>query len=472
MEQVRQAVVIVHGMGEQRPQETLHRFIAAAIPDRADGEPAYYSEPDPITDSFESRIYLARREPAFGGVERHAKTAFYEYHWAHLMQGNRLGDLWPTFRRMLLRPPWRVPSGLRLVWVVFWAFVASLLVFGHPLNVFGGNGVAEAAQRLLGTGLLSTVLIYVITRVLPGPLTNSFVDVVRYLDTSPRSYEVRREIRKGMVDLLRGLHESEKYDRIVVVAHSLGAYIAYDGIAYLWAHAHDLLPNTHVADGAPAGLAEVERLASDLPAEPSPAQVAAYRDAQRALWRGLRAQGSPWLVTDFVSVGTPMYFADDLYTRNRADFDEHVLRREIPTCPPQSDLGDWNKGTTRLWFSWQTANKKRRVLYHGAPFAPVRWTNLWFPAGWGVFGDWFGGPLAPLFGPGIEDVPVTAKDWRRWAPAYAHTRYFSSPRDDRSGSVTTQLRRALDLASTSWLQPDPEPPPPRPRRRRSGTAPS
>jgi hypothetical protein len=470
---VRQAVVIVHGMGEQLPQQTLHRFIGAALPPRHDDLGVdYYSEPDRVSGSFESRLYRAPREPLRDDPELHAQTDFYEYHWAHLMQGNRLGDLRPMLRRMLLRPVWLVPAGLRLVWVVFWslaAYLAWAFAFG-PLHhtPLGDNPVATIVQAVLGTGIASTAVAYVITKVLPGPLTVSFVDVVRYLDTSPRSYAVRRDIRKGMVDLLLGLHNVghdakpwRRYDRIVVVAHSLGAYIAYDAITYLWSQCGDLLGAEPAVAANSAALAAVERLASDLPAKPSAVQVTAYQDAQRALWSELREHGSPWLISDFVSVGTPMYCADVLYTKSRAEWDEHVGRRELATCPPQADLGE-HKGATRLWFTYPV--RDRRVVYHAAPFAPVRWTNLWFPARYGVFGDWFGGPLAPLFGPGVRDVPVTATGWR-WVPALAHTKYFSYPRDTGAHSPTTWLRTALALASTSWLRP-PAPPAKRSSRRR------
>ncbi len=472
MDVVRQAVVIVHGMGEQQPQQTLHGFINAALASRTDGTTDYYSEPDRVSGSFESRLYRAPRDPKSGQPEVHAQTDFYEYHWAHLMQGNRLGDLGPMFRRLLLRPPWRVPAGLRLAWGVFWAVGLWLLwafVWG-PLHgkALGDNPVATVVQVVLGTGLASTAVVYVLTKVLPGPLTVSFVDVVRYLDTSPRSYAVRREIRKGMIDLLRGLHQVgrtddkswRRYDRIVVVAHSLGAYVAYDGITYLWSQCGDLLGANPTVPPWSTALADLERLASDLPAKPSAAQVEGYQAAQHALWSELCAHGSPWLVTDFVSVGTPMYGADVLFTKTRSEWNARVGRRELPTCPPRADLGEENQGSTRLRFTFPTSDGKRRIVYHAAPFAPVRWTNLWFPSRAGVFGDWFGGPLAPLFGSGVCDVPVTARGMR-WIPALAHTKYFSYPTDLGPNSPTTRLRAALDLASTAWLRPPPPPPTPR-----------
>lgn len=458
---VRQAVVIVHGMGEQRPQQTLHRFIGAALAPRQDGKDYYYSEPDRVSDSFESRLYRATREPTIGDPEVHAQTDFYEYHWAHLMQGNRLGDLGPMLRRMLLRPVWKVPLGLRIPWLVFWGlgiYLAWSFAAG-PLHdkPLGDQPVTTVIQAIIGTGIASTVLAYAVTKLLPGPLTVSFVDVVRYLDTSPRSYAVRRDIRKGMVDLLKGLHQVghdgmpwRQYDRIVVVAHSLGAYIAYDAIAYLWSQCGDLLGGQPAVPENSAALDDLERLATELPPNPTADQIANYQSAQRALWAEMRVNKSPWLITDFVSVGTPMYCADLLYTKNRAEWDERVGRRELPTCPPRPDLGEPHQGKKQLRLAYKSG--ARQIVYHAAPFAAVRWTNLWFPPKLGVFGDWFGGPLAPLFGRCINDIPVTASGWR-WAPALAHTKYFSYPNDLGTTSPTTQLRNALDLASTSWLEP-------------------
>ncbi len=101
------------------------------------------------------------------------------------------------------------------------------------------------------------------------------------------------------------------------------------------------------------------------------------------------------------------------------------------------------------------------MLYEGAPFAVVRWTNLYFPAQLGFFGDWFGGRLAPVFGTGIKDVPVKGNTLgrpgtnllrHRKFPAAAHSYYFRFPDDAAPDSVATHIRSGLDLASTSWLR--------------------
>lgn len=468
---VRQAVVIVHGMGEQRPLETLNEFIGAALEADGGGKRLFYSRPDQVVDSYESRRYLAPVAHNEAGEVR-AQTEFFEYHWAHLMQGNRLDDLWPAFRRMLLAPPWYVPAGLRVLWAIFWALLIAIVILflsvGPGLEFeLSEISLGDVLKAIVGGGLSAILLTYVITRWLPSWLTSSFVDVVRYLDTSPRSYQVRRDIRAGIVDLLEGLHADGRYQRIIIVAHSLGSYIAYDAISYLWGqmdklHRGPIRPDVDEPEQGdpPAGLAELEAAASALTRE---SDVTAYQEAQRRLWLGLRAQGNPWLITDFLSFGSPMYMADRIYTRNRAKFDERVLLRELPTCPPQPELAKRNNvNHEALWFSWN--NRGRRVLYHAAPFAVVRWTNAWFPAHFRVFGDWFGGPLRPLFGNGILDRPLLANGWKTRIPAYAHALYYHFQGDEqRDESVTCRLREAMGLAATEWLRPTLEAPPPDPR---------
>jgi len=440
---IRQAVVIIHGMGEQRPLETLKRFVDVALPG---SESVLYSRPDIVSDSFESRRYLSPRSP-IRGPEVHGQTEFYEYFWAHHMQGNRIGDLIPTFRRLLLRLPNRVPTGLRFLWSVFWGLVALIvwMVAWGPLSDVGwGEVLADPWRVLLGTGLVGVVLTFLFSRLIPRWLTSSFVDVVRYLDTSPRSYEVRRLIRDGINGLLAGLHDCNRYQRIVIVAHSLGTYIAYDAISHLWGQMNTDYPKDPVGDGKPEGLDQLEDAASALPADQD-----GFARAQRDLWSGIRRQGNGWLITDFIGLGSPMYFADILYTRNRTVFDDRVEIREMPTCPPMPETGKMNnERKTRLWFSYPQDG--RRVLYHAAPFAVTRWTNIWFPPRWGIFGDWFGGPVVPVFGAGIADRPVPCKARWGWVPGYAHALYLKPKSND--DPMVVELHKAMDLASTEWLR--------------------
>jgi hypothetical protein len=204
----------------------------------------------------------------------------------------------------------------------------------------------------------------------------------------------------------------------------------------------------------PDGLTELEAAASAL--DGSPGAVAAYQGAQRRLWAGLRAHGNPWLITDFISFGSPMYFAHKLYTRDKAQFLRRVKRDELPTCPPGNERSDCNNVNGQpLFFSWN--NGGHRVLHDAAPFAVVRWTNFWYPSVAGFFGDWFGGRLAPLFGTGIRDVPVTGNRPYRWVPGAAHAMYLGFPADRRTGSFTAHIAETLDINASAWF---PENPPP------------
>jgi hypothetical protein len=461
---LRTAVVVVHGMGEHRPLETLNGFIDAGLP-AVGGTRRFYSRPDGVTESYESRRYLAPRQPEHGvDPELYAQTEFFEYHWAYLMQGNELGDLWSTVRKFLLLRVGYVPAGLRVIWVLAWLLIAAgiwAFIWGplSNLDLAEGTIFEVALEVLLGGGIAAFVVGWLVTGPLKRWITSSFVDVVRYLDTSPRSYSVRRDIREGIIKLLDGLMMSDRYDRVVIVAHSLGSYIAYDAISYLWGqyntrYAHP--PAQTAGDGqSPAGLPELEKAASNLLAKVGTQDEDQFRDrfraAQRDLWVGLRLDGNPWLITDLITFGSPMYFADRLYTRDHAEFTQRVERWELPTCPPEDEGAEYNNiNKTTRWFSWKHESG-RRMLYHGAPFAVTRWTNMWFPAHAGFFGDWFGGPLAPLYGPGITDIPLKGnRPQSRW-PAIAHAKYFSFPEDTNDDSVTKLLRRALDLASTDWL---------------------
>ena len=53
-------------------------------------------------------------------------------------------------------------------------------------------------------------------------------DAARYFRASPGNVTVRREIRRQAVNTLETLHKWGTYDRIVIVAHSLGTVVAYD----------------------------------------------------------------------------------------------------------------------------------------------------------------------------------------------------------------------------------------------------
>lgn len=535
----RQAIVVIHGMGEQRPVETLNQFSQVIVPE---GQ-RWFSKADKLGVSPEGRRHLL---PAKG--QNGIQTEIFEYHWAHLMQGNRLSDLFPVVRRTLLPVPgwwgpvasgaylaalfllfvsriepkapqltslvqilllvgsWAgtflvlryVPTGLRLLWLLLWFGIGSVvwaLLWGPFHEVLSLQGalpeefrisdvIDSVIRAIIGGGITALFVAFLITRAVPNWLTSSFVDVVRYLDTSPRSYEMRRNIREGMVDLLERLHNDDRFQRIVIVAHSLGSYIGYDAISYLWARTSKLhkgaSTSRDLGEGL-GGLLELEKAASALCEwwlsrnrrerrrcqADLRALVESYQKAQRNLWVGIRTQGNPWLITDFITFGSPMYFADKLVTRDRRQFKMRIERHELVTCPPENELKNTNNINCQTkFFTWE--NHGRRVLHDGAPFAVVRWTNLWYrPWAW-FFGDWFGGSLAPLYGPGIKEVTITGNRPVRWLPGFAHALYLYLPgqllrwlfnrlaKDFRKEeSFAGCLATALCLDAADWLPKDP-----------------
>ena len=471
---VRQAVVIVHGMGEQRPLDMLNGFIDAAIPSHdaaiPDGEVRYFSRPEEISGTHEGRRFVARsRQKRGGSGEAYAQTEFFEYHWAHMMQGNKLSDVLKTVVRILGQLPGSVPVNLRGAWALIWLFSiwVGTKVWESELGFEELTDIANIVSAVISSTVVASIVTWALVKLAPGKITASFVDVVRYLDASPRSYKARADIRSGMTKFLRDLHTSGRYERIIIVAHSLGAYVAYDGMTSLW---NEMNKEYCKTAGAPVSQCVIEAFeeaaaavqrnhvqesgrSSSWEFENWDEESAAYQEAQRALWLAMREKRNPWLITDFITCGTPMYLADQIMTKDWSAFRRRILRRELPTCPPQPDLDFAGRIGGEYSYPYPYPTYDRTVFYHGAPFSVVRWTNMWFPAKLGLFGDWFGGPLRPLFGRGIHDIKLDYNKLMALFPALAHTKYFAYPNDLEPNSPTSHLHAAMALDSTEWLEP-------------------
>lgn len=376
-EHVRTAVVAVHGMGEKRPMETFDDFVRTALHPHYE-QWDYRPQPAAITDTYEARRFTAgKREvsPERGHVE------FFEYHWPFLMTAGKYAGVASAALRLLVRRPSNVPDALLGAWRLAWTTVLAMLLVIPVLFIAGYALNSDVPVWIIGLVTSAIVLIFwfglyrMLARALVNKKTAPLVDSVRYLDPSPHSYAARRAIRGGLVNLLRDLHE-EGYTRIVVVAHGVGTYIAYDALMLSRAQAQ-----------------------------------------------------KPWRISDFVTVGAPLVYADLLLTR------------------------------TPLLSGFKTSDRTyRRQLFDGllrrgvlvAPnselFAATRWTNLWFPVTRGSRrGDWFGGALGPLLGTGIRDIEVTGNEPERFKRGSAHTEYFSHPDKGADGDIAWHLREILAL---------------------------
>lgn len=82
-----------------------------------------------------------------------------------------------------------------------------------------------------------------------------------------------------------------------------------------------------------------------------------------------------------------------------------------------------------------------------AVFAVTRWSNIYFPVRFGLFGDFVGGSLRDKFGEGIWDIPVRHSSfWRTWTPK-AHVSYWDEP----TSLATASLRQVLEFEAVFAL---------------------
>jgi hypothetical protein len=286
---------------------------------------------------------------------------------------------------------------------------------------------------------------FVLGSFLVGLLVHVGGDAARYLHVAPPNIEIRRRIREAGIQLLEKLHSSEQYDRIILVGHSLGSVIGYDVLTHLWTRYHD----AHVANTgnqATAALTALEALARESTTERF--NVDQYQAAQSNYLAELKEAGNKWLVSDFVTLGSPLAHGSVLLARNETEFTRKKDEREFPTCPPTLEVISV-EGSRQTKFTFKSGDSW--VPHHAAVFAPTRWTNLYFPCRWTFWGDLIGGPLAPSFGLGIRDIVVKT---RLRLGMLSHTLYWVLPsrKTRESPSWVTALQCALQICENKSMQ--------------------
>lgn len=438
---MKQAVILIHGIGEQVPMDTLRGFVDAVWTTDPTtmfkgGRPQLWSKPDRQSFDFELRRLTtnANREGR--------RTDFFEFYWAHLMEGTQVSHLLSWLQLLIFRNPGRVPPQLRGIWwfVVLSALltIAAVVAFHYRGQETHGGYTAVAA--LAGSALWATAGSFVVKSVVG--------DAARYLHVSPPNIESRRRIREAGVALLHRLHTSGDYDRILVVGHSLGTVIGYDILTHYWSkRSDDFKP---AADSSSTALRALEALARTPPTgeKEQPAYAADFQAGQSAYFDELKQVGHPWLVTDFVTMGSPLAHGVLLLARTPEEFQRKKTEREFPTCPPTLESILVGPGEYEPKFTFQ----RDAVFFphHAAVFGPTRWTNLYFPCVATVRGDVVGGPVSPAFGPGVRDVKV---ETRQQGGFVTHTLYWS-PSDEPAGNGhIAALRTAVRLCRTASPSP-------------------
>jgi len=454
----RQAVIVIHGMGEQRPMDTLRGFVRAVwerdpslVPDRPedDRETQVWSKPDAPGESFELRRLTTRtsKPPAEG--EPGMRTDFYEFYWAHLMSGTAWEHFSEWVWGLLFRRWSQVPPDVRHAWLLLWVVAIIVAVFAF-LTVIPDNAIFWQWPVLRWVAALPKWATGAIT-VLSGIAVHKFLlpyfgDVARYVTATPHNIARRNAIRLAGVKMLEAVNDPDRYDRVVVFAHSLGTLVAYDILSIFWAR-HN---RRHEALARKPKQPALKRLSEMAVAayKGEPPDLETYRATQRELFDELRELGNPWLVTDFVTVGSPLTHAEFLLAKDHAELDLKIEQRELPTSPPYPELD--NAGRRAIAYLPNrpfTGSVAMRTLHHAAPFGPTRWTNIYDPHRLVLLGDIISGPCAREFGPGVKDVPVRIEGRR--GRLFTHTEYWwwddeRHKLEDPPGHIRA-LREALNL---------------------------
>jgi hypothetical protein len=469
----KQAVLVIHGMGEQRPMDTIKAFVGAVwetdavITANSLPHPSQvWSKPDPRTGSLELRRITTRESIPSTAFPQGVRTDFYELYWADLTAGSTWEEFTGWVRGLLLRPISRVPPNVRSAWIVLW--IATLAVIAiAALAVLPADAWRKiGAPWLADWHWLLAFVALAFGRWLHKAATASFGRVVRYTMADPDNIAARQAVHERGLKLMNSLHEGDHYKRIIIVSHSLGTMLAHDLLSYFWAQREAA---RRIAESSPEfdALCDLESAAAAVDrADASAAALDGYYAAQRRLRVALAARPAPdnaqpvsdprWLITDFVTLGSPLAHAEFLIAASAEDLAKRKFERELPQSPPvREDLDpkvfQLARATHKLPVgpSFETSKlisfpppSSPHVweLHHAAPFAVVRWTNIYDSASLVFRGDIIGGPVASAFGPAVIDIDL--KLLRGQSRSFTHTKYWAI---DGERIHIEVLRKAINL---------------------------
>lgn len=451
----RQAIVIIHGIGEQRPMETMRGFAESLI--KLDAHPSdfpIWSRPDFISEGFE------HRRLTLTGTRNRPKADVYELYWAHLFEQRDYSTFWAWATRLGLRRFSDIPKRMHgyLNWLIFFVFLfagllAILWYLARPLI----SGLETLGSVAVISGVVSFI-VTLITHKFNVLFLGTISDAARYLNVSPRNVKSRNAVRKLGVEFLEKMHaktDPERggvpyYDRIIVAGHSLGSVVGYDILQHYWYRQHEQFDQTAKLDHD--RLKEFETLLRKLQDgtleftdEEALSRIRAH---QEALWGERRLMSDTWRVTDFITLGSPLAYADVLMAESEIQFIKRRDQEEFPMNPPKLDAKHKNL-TEDLRFE-NAAGQPRtiKLLKHSAMFAITRWTNIYFPIQFGLLGDPIGGPLKRLFGGGVLDIEVKTPGH---LPTFAHLKYWDGECDKSNpNNPLNAIRLALDLETWSY----------------------
>jgi hypothetical protein len=152
--QSKTAVVVIHGIGEQRPLGTIKEFVETvyrrdrSLATRTLGESGLLDVPI-VPDSSTGSAELRRLTTLADGPPK--RTDFFELYWADIMDGTPVDMVTGWIRTLLVRSPWRLPKARKVkrAWMALLAAVVLILLAGIVAVIPDG---LEALPLVQGAG--------------------------------------------------------------------------------------------------------------------------------------------------------------------------------------------------------------------------------------------------------------------------------------------------------------------------------
>ncbi len=419
----KQAVVIIHGIGEQKPMDTAWGFVKSmwvknASIHKPDQPSTVWSKP------VKGGLSTELRRLTTGYNSNNIRTDFFEFYYQHLIKDTRLSHVFQWAKALLLRDPGTVPKQLIPAFWLIWGLVAVAVVL-IVLGVFDAEIAILNVKSFLGFVSLGLAK-YILTKIIG--------DAARYLLPMPENLEIRHQIRQTGAKMLKALsdpEQSDEYFRIIVMGHSLGSVVAYDIVQQAWLHYYQELGDQGGRTSIGKARVELEKMLNSENIDWQQVQ-----SKQRAYFDALRNKpGANWRIEHLITCGSPLAHADILLANDKQHLQEKIDLRELATCLPTAE-----KIGGKLCFSYSSDETDGTIPHHAAVFAATRWTNIYFPCEWVIKGDVIGGPVGDLFGHGIRDLPVESDEQEG---LLLHTYYWKSKYQD--AEHVQAFRDALDL---------------------------
>lgn len=453
----RQAIVVVHGQGEQRPMGTIRDFVETLwtrnydiklqdvrLHDKQRGNRSW------IIPDDKGGLYDIQRITC-PALEDGRRTDFFELYYADIFSGTPLGTLWRWLRRLLWINPAHVTDRMRWPWRIFWllAFCAVVLlgaiaVSARDIFQFDWVGVITDPEVKPGVYLaLGAVVLLLLPRL--TPLANMlsglpariagvlgfaglayifwpypvfwylsglwveiflaarfllpyFGDAASYLSAHTETVDSRQKVWSRGLGLLRALHDDPAYDRVVVVGHSLGSVLAYDLLHILWGQVGPL--NTNPPDEAAA--AALEKVDAFVRAHPggdwSDFEVAAYQRLQWKAYDLLRRQKGG---AEPGEAGQNGWKISDFVSLGSPLTSAQFIMADGPEDLEQLRMDRVMptappRPYNSEFLSSYRDKKGNIVVHHGSVFSVVRWSNVFDPFHplLILLGDPIGGPVS------------------------------------------------------------------------------